>query len=137
MLDEELPGQELNLQQLLIHAPDAIIVIDEDSYITYWNPKAEQIFGWSREEAVGKRLVDTIIPPQYMEAHEKGMARYLQTGKARVLNKTIDITALDRTGREFYISLTISTSKQQGKHAFIAILSDIDQQKTNELELER
>ena len=115
MLDEELPGQELNLQQLLIHAPDAIIVIDEDSYITYWNPKAEQIFGWSREEAVGKRLVDTIIPPQYKEAHEKGMARYLQTGKARVLNKTIDITALDRTGREFlYIPdyLDVETARQ-------------------------
>lgn len=135
--NEELRERELNLQQLLTHAPDAVIVIDAESTVTYWNPKAEQVFGWTSEEVIGKKLGTAIIPPQHREAHDRGMHRYLSTGEARMLNKTVDITALDKSGREFYISLTISTTKQNGKTAFIAFLRDIDRQKRNELELEK
>lgn len=136
-INKELQEREFNLDQLLRYAPDAIIVIDEESMITYWNPKAEQIFGWTEEEVRGKKLGTTIIPPQYREAHEQGMQRYLSTGKAQVLNKTIEISALDKRGREFYISLTISTTRQMGRTAFIAFLRDIDQQKRNEIELDK
>lgn len=136
-INRELKEREHNLQQLLMHAPDAIIVIDAESSIIYWNPKAEQIFGWSAEEVKGKNLSDVIIPPQYREAHIKGMQRYISTGEARVLNKTIEVTALNRQEIEFYISLTISTTQQKGQTAFIAFIRDIDQQKRNELELEK
>lgn len=82
LLNERLKEREGNLQQLLTHAPDAIIVIDKQSIIRYWNPKAEKIFGWSEKEVLGKNLADTIIPAQYREAHNKGMNRYLSTGEA-------------------------------------------------------
>jgi len=136
-VNEELRARESNLQQLLFHAPDAVVVIDAKSNITYWNPKAAEIFGWSSEEAMGKPLSQLIIPHQYREAHDAGMKRYLQTGEAHVLNKTIEITALNKTGREFYVSLTISTAYQRGEVAFIAFVRDIDEQKRNALELEQ
>jgi two-component system, LuxR family, sensor kinase FixL len=136
-LNELLQERESNLQQLLTHAPDAIIVVDEESRIIYWNPKAVAVFGWTEEEAFGKKLGDTIIPPQYREAHNRGMSRYLTTGEAHVLNQTLELSALNKKGTEFYISLTISATRQHGRPAFIAFIRDIDREKRIELELEK
>lgn len=135
--NEQLIEREENLQQLVTHAPDAIIVIDVDGKILLWNPKAEEIFGWKEEEIAGKTLEETIIPPGYRQAHTEGMKRYLSTGKAHILNRTIEITALNRQGQEFFISLTISKSQRSSKTIFISFIRDITQQKINEKELER
>jgi PAS domain S-box-containing protein len=135
LLNEELQEREANLRQLFFYAPDAIIVIDAHSNIQYWNPKAETMFGWTQGEVLGRYLSQIIIPPQHRDAHNAGMKRYLATGEARVLNKTIEITSLHKEGREFYIALTISSTIQKGEPAFIAFIRDIDQQKRNEQEL--
>lgn len=136
-VNEELKERENNLQQLLINAPDAVIVINEKSDITFWNPKAEEVFGWRAEEVINKPLSATIIPLQHRQAHEAGMKRYLATGQAHVLNTTIEIEALKKSGDEFFISLTISRTLQNGKTAFISFIRDITEQKNNQLELER
>jgi hypothetical protein len=133
---QELSEREQNLQQLLINAPDAVIVIDKESCITFWNPKAEEIFGWSATEVMGQSLSQIIVPPQHREGHERGMKRYLATREAHVLNRTIEITALKKTGEEFYVSLTVSQTAQKGEVAFIAFLRDIQEQKANQMELE-
>lgn len=133
----QLKERESNLHRLLFHAPDAIIVVDSASRIIYWNPKAEVIFGWKGEEVSGKSLTDFIIPQQYRKAHEEGMKRYLATGQENVLNRTVEITALNRNGKEFYVALTISSTSQNGSPAFIAFIRDIDEQKKNAAELEQ
>lgn len=136
-INEEVREREANLQQLLFYAPDAVVAIDTGGHITYWNPKAELIFGWKSAEVIGKPLNALIIPPQYIKAHNEGMNRYLATGEARVLNRTMEITALDKAGREFYISLTISTTYRSGQIAFIAFIRDIDEDKRIAMELEQ
>jgi PAS domain S-box-containing protein len=136
-LNQELQEREQNLTHLLVHAPDAVIVIDKESRITFWNPKAEALFGWREEEVTHHPLQSFIIPVQYREAHQRGMQRYLATGEGPVLNKTIEITALKKTSEEFYISLTISPTSQNGERAFIAFIRDITEQKRNQLELEK
>ena len=136
-LNQILREREQNLQQLLLYAPDSVIVADQNSRITFWNLKAEQVFGWSSQEVLGQRLSDTIIPVQYREAHEAGMNRYLATGVAHVLNKTIEITALNKEGKELYVALTIARTTQRGQVAFIAFIRDISEQKQNHLQLEQ
>jgi two-component system, LuxR family, sensor kinase FixL len=135
--NKELQEREFNLQQLLHFAPDAIIAMNGNGHITFWNPKAEQVFGWSLEEVKGRSLAETIIPPQYREAHNQGMKRYLSTGRAQVMGRTIEVTALNKNGDEFYVSLTISSAIQDGQTTFIAFLRDISEQKRNELELDK
>ncbi len=132
-----LKEREYNLEQLLINAPDAVIVIDQNSLITYWNPQAEKMFGWKAHQVIDQSLSGTIIPRQHREAHDYGMKRYLATGDAHVLNKTVEITAINIRGEEFYISLSISSTSQNGKVAFIAFIRDIREQKKNETELEK
>lgn len=136
-INEQLSEREENLLQLVTYAPDAIVAINEQSFITFWNPKAEEVFGWSGSEVMNKPLAEVIIPLIYREAHTKGMNRYLATGEAHVLNKTIEITALNKKGEEFYISLTISKSRQRGEIGFIAFIRDMTIQKKNLLELEQ
>jgi len=123
------------VNQLLLNAPDAVIVIDEHSKIIFWNTKSEEIFGWKATEITGKTLGETIIPEQYREAHTRGMQRLLQTGEAKVLNKSIEITALNKNKTEFPISLTISRSKRLEHHVFISFIRDISEQKRKDLEL--
>lgn len=135
--NEQLIEREENIQQLIQNAPDAVIVINDESTILLWNPKAEQIFGWQAEEVIGQPLADTIIPYQYREAHAAGMSRLLSTGESTILNKTVEITAYNKSGKEFYVSLTISRSRQKGKSLFISFIRDISAQKINEMELER
>lgn len=133
----ELRNRENELQQLIRYAPDAVIVINSQGTITLWNPKAEEIFGWKATEVVGQPLSATIIPPEYRAAHAAGMQRFLATKEAHVLNQSIEITALDKTGREFPISLKISHYQQAEKDVFIAFLRNIEEQKKNEKELLR
>lgn len=132
----ELEKREENMKQILENAPDAVIVINQTGHVLLWNFKAQELFGWSASEMTGKELVNSIIPHQYREAHTAGMKRFLSTGEARVLNKTIEITALNKKGNEFNVSLTISQAWQSQLPVFIAFIRDITQQKENELELE-
>ena len=133
--ESRLKERESYLVQLLKNAPDAVIVINQEGIITFWNPKAETLFGWSAEEVLGQLLSEIIIPPQFRVAHEEGLKRVLATGEAHVLNRTIEITALNKAGSEFHISLTISQTEQEGKKIFIAFIRDISEQKANEAEL--
>jgi len=136
-INEQLREKEASLQQLLFFAPDAVVVIDANSRITYWNPKATAVFGWSSEEVTGRLLTELIIPEKYRRSHDEGMRRYLATGEAHVLNRTIEITALNKTGREFFVSLTISTTNRKDGSAFIAFIRDVDEAKRIALELDQ
>src|SRR5215204_6128835 len=89
-------------------AHDAFVAVDGDGIIVDWNPQAEKMFGWTRAEAVGLMLVDTVIPSRYREAHTRGMQRFLDTGDGPVLNQLVELAALHRDGHEFPIELTIS-----------------------------
>ncbi len=135
-LNQELKENEETFRQLIFNAPDAVIMIDHGSNILLWNPKAEEIFGWNDEEVLGKSLVQTIVPIQYRDSHLQGLIRLQTTGESHVLNKTLEITALNKKGEEFYISLSIARSRRAGKPVFISFIRDISKEKKAEAELE-
>src|SRR5262245_34379065 len=118
-------------------AYDAFIAIDTEGRITDWNRQAEVTFGWSRQEAIGRLLADTVIPESYREAHWQGLKRYLTTGIARVLNKRLEMTALNRDGKEFPVELTITPVQLGTTCLFNAFLRDITERKQAEEDLKR
>ncbi|MEO6069208.1 MAG: PAS domain S-box protein [Chitinophagaceae bacterium] len=134
-INQQLREEEENTHQLINNAPDAVIVIDDQSKITLWNPKAEQLFGWKSEEVAGHLIAEIIIPERYREAHYKGFSHYLKTGEAKMLNKTIETSGLNKEGQEFFIALTISSYKINSKTAFISFIRDITNEKNNMMEL--
>src|SRR5206468_8164301 len=110
----------------------AVVVIDAAGKIVDWNPRAGKMFGWTRAEAVGQKLAEAIIPPQYREAHERGLAHYLATGEGPVLNRLIELSALRRDGSEFPIELSISPQKTGDVVRFCGFLTDITERKRAE-----
>jgi PAS domain S-box-containing protein len=117
---------------ILDTAYDAFVAIDSEGKITTWNTQAESTFGWSRAEAIGKKLSETIIPPQYREGHERGLKHFHATGQGPVLNKRLELTALHRNGREFPIELTIWPIKVGDTCSFNAFIRDISERKAAE-----
>jgi PAS domain S-box-containing protein len=127
--EQELQQSQERTRLIVETALDAVVEIGEDGRIIGWNAQAEQMFGWTREEAIGQLLADTIIPVSYRQAHLKGMRRYQETGQGPVLNQRIEITALHQDGHEFPVELAISPIRTSETTTFSAFVRDLTPQK--------
>jgi PAS domain S-box-containing protein len=123
-----LQSQERN-RAVVDTALDGVITIDASGLITDWNAQAEKMFGWSREDVLGRRLSETIIPPRDREAHERGLRHFLGTGESHILNRRVEVLALHRKGHEFPVELAISPARIGEVYFFSAFLRDITEQK--------
>ncbi len=132
---DALVHSERRTRLIIDTALDGVISIDAEGRITDWNQQAEKIFGWSRDEVLGRDLGSTIIPPHYQEAHQRGLANYLATGEGRVLNKRIEISAMRSDGREFPVELAVSPLQIGGQTSFSAFVRDITERKRAEEQL--
>lgn len=122
--------RKLKLSEQQIHtifdsAPDPVIVIDNESKILKWNPKAELVFGWKESEVDGKPMYEFIVPTRYREMHKKGVEKFLSTGIGSIINKTTEIEAVNKEGTEFPVALSISSAKIGEKNVFIGFVRDI------------
>jgi PAS domain S-box-containing protein len=135
--DAVLRASEERTRLVLDNAYDAFVAMSPDGLITEWNRQAELVFGWPRDEAIGRVLADTIIPPQYREAHTRGLANFLATGVGPVLNRVIEVPALRRDGREFPAELSIAPIRLGGQYLFAAFIRDVSARKRAEEELRR
>jgi PAS domain S-box-containing protein len=133
--EEALRVNEERTRLIIETALDAVVTIDRFGTITGWSPQAERIFGWSRAEALGRLLADTIVPTQYRESHRRGLQRYVETGDAKVLGARIELSALHRDGREFPIELAITPLKAADGMSFSAFVRDITERKQSEQRL--
>lgn len=123
-------AQELsNIESLLENALDAVIGMDSTGCITQWNYQAEETFGWKKSEALGKRMSETIIPPAYREAHERGLKHYFATGYGKVLNKRIELTGIRKDNTIFPLELSITPIKTKDSVIFFGFLRDISERK--------
>jgi PAS domain S-box-containing protein len=122
---------------ILESALDCIITIDQHSRVLEFNPAAEQTFGYHRDQAIGHSMPDLIIPPNYRDAHKRGLAHYLETGIGPVLGRRIEITAIRSNGAEFPVELAVSRIEAAGPPLFTATLRDITPRKEAEAELQR
>ncbi|GAA0595799.1 hypothetical protein GCM10009416_37700 [Craurococcus roseus] len=122
--------------QIAASTSDAFICADARGAITFWNRAAEALFGYTREEAVGRPL-DTIMPERFRAAHNGGFARLAAGGGPRLVGKTVEVPARHKSGREIEIELSLSAWRQGGEVAVGAIIRDITERKRAEAELRR
>ncbi len=132
-LDPAAPQDALRL--VLETALDAVVVMKSDGVVTDWNDRAVDVFGWSRNEAVGRAMADLIIPERYREAHRNGLQRYLETGRGSVLGTRIEVAGLRKNGEEFPVELSISRVREGKSVLFVGCLRDITER--NALRLAR
>jgi diguanylate cyclase (GGDEF)-like protein/PAS domain S-box-containing protein len=131
-----LEESESLAQAILDTAQQAFVSIDERGVILEWNRQAETIFGWSRTEALGRRLAETVLPQRYRAAHAAGLERFLQTGEQRAMGTRLELEALRRDGQELPVELTISSLRTASGWRFNAFLQDISERRSYERRLE-
>jgi PAS domain S-box-containing protein len=113
---------------------DSIITMNADGIVTEFNPAAVRAFGYSREEAIGRRLGELMVPERLREAHHAGLKRFIETGEERVIGKRLELPAMRKDGTEFTCELTITRSDIGGEPAFTGVLRDITDRKKAEEE---
>lgn len=119
-------------QALVDAALDAVVAINTEGHVTNWNNQAEKLFGWTADEAIGKSLNELFIPERFREAHTKGLARFNETGKAHVLNRRLELNAINRQGVEFPLELTITKVRTSKGYYFNSFMRDLSGVKAKE-----
>jgi PAS domain S-box-containing protein len=130
-----LATSEARQRAVLETALDAVISIDRDARVTYVNSAFEQTFGYRAEEVIGRDLAETIVPPSLREAHRRGLARYLETGQASILNRRIELPAMRADGTEFPAELAVTRTGLPGQPAFTGYVRDITERQRAQQEL--
>ncbi|MGQ0572038.1 MAG: SpoIIE family protein phosphatase [Armatimonadota bacterium] len=114
---------------------DAIITMDHDGNIIEFNPAAEVMFGYSREEVLGQHMAERIIPPNLRASHASGLSRYLATGEGPIIGKRVELTAMRCDGSEFPVEVAVNPIHiDDGPPMFTAYVRDITERKQVEIE---
>jgi PAS domain S-box-containing protein len=117
-------------------APDAILTIDEESTILFANSAVERIFGYAPHELAGRAL-HTLIPERLRAAHDRGLARYLKSGRKNIPWTGIALPGLTKDGREIPVEISFGEFRDElGNRAFSGFVRDISDRVRGAKELE-
>ncbi len=123
---EEIETSNLRYRNTINASLDAIIVADAEGCIIDFNPAAERVFGYSRNTAIGQRIQELIIPPEWRAAHRAGMKRYLETGDGKLIGTgRVELQAMRASGEEFPVELSLGMTSTGTGPVFIAYIRDI------------
>lgn len=115
-------------------ANDALISIDSNSRIVFWNRAAEDLFGYSASEALGLD-VDLIVPKKHRQAHKQGLAAYIRTSRpSTIIGQTVELTGLRKDKSEFPLELSVAVWKINKDTFFTGIIRDITERRRAEEE---
>jgi len=115
-------------------ANDAVISANQSGQITFWNKKAELMFGYQKSEIAGRSLT-LLMPERYRKAHLKGIERYYTTGQTRLMGKVAELQAVKKNGKEFPIELTLAAWETHDEKFVTGIIRDISLRKQKETAL--
>lgn len=136
-LYSDLQERDTKTRRIIDSSLDAVLSMDERGTVTEWNAQAQAMFGWRRDEAIGRRLGELLVPRQHRDAHDKGLQHFLSTGEGPLLNRRIEITALHRDGTEFPVEVSIAPYQIDGHWEFSGFVRDITDKKVAEASTRR
>lgn len=130
--ENELRASEALKGAIIESAIDGLITMDHEGRIVEFNPAAERMFGYSREEIIGQPLAELIIPPELRAKHYEGLRHFLDTGEGPVLGRRIEVPALRANGEEFPVEIAIVRIPTAGPPVFTGHIQDISERKRAE-----
>jgi two-component system sensor histidine kinase/response regulator len=128
---EDLRNKEREAKSVIDSAPDAFVRVDQTGAVTRWNPRAEEMFGWSEDEARGRHLTDLIIPPEYLP----GVQATLAGTEGSILGKRIPTKANHKDGYQLDVEFEVWKLEEGGSISFNSFLTDISERKELEDQL--
>ncbi len=135
LAEDALRESESRVRAITDSAQDAILMMDPEGLISYWNPAAERILGYTRSEAIGQNLHTFIVPAHYHEAHKAAFPIFQREGQGAAIGKTLDLEARRKDGKEISVQLSLSAIHMKGAWHAVGILRDITERKLMEKEI--
>ncbi len=126
---------EVLLRSVITSSLDGMITLNDEGDIITWNPAAEEMFGYSQEEAIGHKMADLIVPPEYKDAHKNGFNRFLKTHASNIMNRRLELKAMRKDGSKFPAELTITAAQHNDRFYFNGFIRDISERVQKESEL--
>ena len=123
------------LWSIIESGPAAVVVTTAESVILEWSGKAEEILGWSKDEVLGQKLSELIIPDQLRDAALLAIANYKKTGKSQMLNKLFDSIAQQKNGTNTTVQAYLTEIEINGKTRIVSFILDISGTKKLEADL--
>lgn len=130
-LQRELRDSEERYRSLVERSTDAIVSVNERREIIQWNEAASKIFGYSKDEIMGKPF-DPLIPERYRKRCVKSFMRYLESGKGKLIDKTTELEGLRKDGTTIPVELGLSALRRGSSYTFTGIIRDITKRKRAE-----
>ncbi|MBN1550334.1 PAS domain S-box protein, partial [bacterium] len=137
LAEEALIESEEKFRAISTSAQDAIVMIDDNGKIIYWNKSAEKMFGYNSLDVMGKDAHLLLTPNNFHDTYRKGFSAFRKSGKGFVVGKTKEFEAIKKDGTLFPIELSVSAVRLRQKWSAIAILRDISVRKKMEEELRK
>ena len=134
--ETSLQESEARTRAIVDTAVDAIITIEEDGSIASFNTAAERLFGYQREEVVGKN-VNMLMPEPFSSAHDTYLRNYLKTRQAKIIGIGREVVGLRRDGSTFPMDLSVGAMQFGAHRMFVGVLRDITNRKQAEGELRK
>jgi len=132
---ENLRASEAKVRVITEAAQDAILMMDPDGRISYWNPAAESIFGYSAEEAIGNNLHELLVHEPHLSAHRTAYPEFQRTGQGNAIGKTVELFARRKDGQEISVSVSLAAVTLDGARHSVGIVRDISARKQMEVAL--
>jgi PAS domain S-box-containing protein len=114
---------------------DAIVMLDENFLVSYWNISAEKMFGYSQEDVMGKDLHEMMVPEIFAERYRNAHEHYRRTGEGNAINQTIDAEVIHKDGHIVLVEMSLSAHRKNNAWHSLAIMRDISKRKAIEYQL--
>jgi two-component system, sensor histidine kinase and response regulator len=133
---DALQRNEERTRLIIDRAYDAFVAIDREGRVIDWNPQAEKIFGWKREEILGQPIMERVVPSEYKHIRETGFKQFITGGDGKILNKRMQFMAQRKDGGQFPVELAVFPVEVSGQATFCAFIQDITERKRIESKVE-
>ncbi len=131
----DIKESEAKFRAISSSAHDAIVMVDDEGNIVFWNEAAEKIFGYTSEEVCGKNFHRIFAPDRYRDAHRSAFLKFRESGEGPAIGKNLELEAIRRDGKEIPVELSLSAAKLAGRWHSIGIIRDISERRKAEKEL--
>lgn len=135
--EKQLQDNEQRLSSITSSAQDAIILIDNEGRMIFWNPAAEKMFGYTCDEVMGRSLHNIIAPEKYFPAITANFKHFRHSGQGNVIGKTVELQGVRKDGSIVPVELSLSATKVDDLWGATGIIRDISERKNAEEELQK
>jgi PAS domain S-box-containing protein len=131
-VEAKLRQSEGRLRAITDSAQDAILMMDPEGRVSYWNPAAVRILGYTSAEAFGQNLHELIAPDHFHAAHHAAYPGFRQTGQGAAIGKTLDLEARRKDGQKIFVQLSLSGVQMDDGWNAVGIIRDITERRRME-----